>query len=229
MLPIGVLVNSATIIGGSLVGVLGTKVLPAQILLSLTPAFGLSAVGIGIVNCVKLETLPVVVLALIIGTLVGEALKLEQSANRGIHKLGSFMTIPDKELFLSLVVLFCFSGTGIFGSISAGMNGDFSILYTKAILDFFTAFSFAATLGMAPALIALPQFAIQALLFHIAALALKSVDLQTIGNFQAVGGLITIAIGIRILKIRDMNALNYTPALILVFPLTKLWSLMGLS
>lgn len=229
MVPTGVLVNSLAIIGGSLVGVIGTKVLPQRLLLSLTPVFGLSAVGIGIVNCIKLKTLPVVVLALIIGTLVGEALKLEQGANQGIHKLGSFIRIADKELFLSLVILFCFSGTGIFGSLSAGMDGDFSILYTKSILDFFTAFSFAATLGMAPALIALPQFVIQAALFSVAALTLKSVDAATIGNFQATGGLITLAIGIRILKIREMNALNYIPALIVVFPLTTLWNLMGIS
>ncbi len=224
MIPFGVLTNSSAILAGGLLGVIGAKILPAHLLASLTPVLGLGAMGIGIVNVIKLESLPVVVLSLILGTLIGEAALLEKRAHRGISKLESVISVKDTSLYLSLVVLFCASGTGIFGSLHAGMSGDHSVLYTKSILDFFTAFSFAATLGYAVSLIALPQFVIQAALFYLAYWMLNRVEPAMIANFQAVGGLITFAIGIRILNLREMSVLNYTPALLLVFPLTTIFS-----
>lgn len=225
MIPYGVFTNSSAVLLGGIVGVLGTRLFSKELLASLSPVLGLGAIGIGIVNTVKLESLPPVILALILGTLIGEAMKLEARANKAIGRLESFIKVPDRALYLSLVVLFCASGTGIFGSLHAGMSADHSILYTKSILDFFTAFSFAATLGIAVSYIALPQFLVQSTLFYSAAFALHSVDLTMIANFQAVGGLITFAIGIRILKLREMNILNYTPALVLIFPLTMIWEL----
>lgn len=224
MIPFGVLANSSAILAGGVLGVAGSKILPAHLLASLTPVLGLGAMGIGMVNVIKLQSLPVVVLSLILGTLIGEAALLEKRAHRGISKLESVINVKDTSLYLSLVVLFCASGTGIFGSLHAGMSGDHSVLYTKSILDFFTAFSFAATLGYAVSLIALPQFVIQAALFYLAYWMLNRVEPGMIANFQAVGGLITFAIGIRILNLREMSVLNYTPALLVVFPLTTLFS-----
>jgi uncharacterized membrane protein YqgA involved in biofilm formation len=46
-----------------------------------------------------------------------------------------------------------------------------------------------------------------------------------IANFQATGGLITFAIGINILKIKELHILNYTPALLLAFPLSYVGTL----
>ena len=47
--------------------------------------------------------------------------------------------------YIAAVVLFCASGTGIFGALQSGLNGDQSILISKAILDFFTAAIFWAS------------------------------------------------------------------------------------
>ena len=54
----------------------------------------------------------------------------------------------------------CASGTGIYGSLVSGMDGDHSVLIAKSILDLFTALIFACTLGIAVAVIAVPQFVI---------------------------------------------------------------------
>ncbi|MEB9897981.1 DUF554 family protein, partial [Bacillus cereus] len=51
------------------------------------------------------------------------------------------------EKFVGIVVLFCASGTGIFGAFNEGMTGDPSVLFTKSFLDFFTAGIFATALG----------------------------------------------------------------------------------
>ncbi len=51
--------------------------------------------------------------------------------------------------YVAIIVLFCASGTGIFGAMNEGMTGDPSILIAKSFLDFFTAMIFACSLGIA--------------------------------------------------------------------------------
>ena len=66
---------------------------------------------------------------------------------------------------VTIIVLFCASGTGIYGSLTAGMTGDNSILISKSILDFFTAAIFACNLGYVVSIISIPQFLIFFVLF----------------------------------------------------------------
>jgi len=225
MIPFGVLANGGAVAIGGLFGILMARHLPKSLLKALPPVLGLCALTIGLINIIKLDNLLVVILSLILGAIVGELGRLEEHATRLVEKLGPLCKEENRSLFLSLVVLFCASGTGIFGSLQAGMTGDHSILYAKAILDFFTSFSFALTLGILISAIAIPQMLFQALLFFIASGFLSTLPVGMIANFQAVGGLITFAIGLRILQIKELGVLNFTPALLLVFPLTRLLEL----
>jgi len=61
---------------------------------------------------------------------------------------------------VTVIVLFCFGGTGIYASLDSGMTGDHSVLIAKSILDFFTAAIFACNIGYVVSLVAIPQFAI---------------------------------------------------------------------
>lgn len=70
-----------------------------------------------------------------------------------------------QSMLITVVVLFCASGTGIYGSIVSGMTGDHSILIEKSVLDFFTALIFACILGGVVSVIAFPQFVIFFILF----------------------------------------------------------------
>lgn len=58
---------------------------------------------------------------------------------------------------VTVIILFCLSGTGIYGSIVSGMTGGHSILIVKSILGLFTALVFASSFGMVVSLIAVPQ------------------------------------------------------------------------
>jgi uncharacterized protein len=225
MIPFGVFANGGAVAAGGLFGILMARYLPKSLLKALPPVLGLCALSIGLVNIIKLDNLVLVILSLILGAIAGELGRLEERAAKLVAKLGPLCKEENRSLFLSLVVLFCASGTGIFGSLQAGMTGDHSILYAKAILDFFTSFSFALTLGILISAIALPQMLFQALLFYIAGAFFSTLPVGMIANFQAVGGLITFAIGLRILQIKELSVLNFTPALLLVFPLTWIWEL----
>ena len=61
------------------------------------------------------------------------------------------------SMLVTIIVLFCASGTGIYGALDSGMSGDHTILISKSILDFFTAMIFGGTLGMVIAVVAIPQ------------------------------------------------------------------------
>jgi hypothetical protein len=71
----------------------------------------------------------------------------------------------DMPLMITAIVLFCASGTGIYGTLTSGMTGDHSILLAKSVLDFFTAMIFACQLKKAVMLIGIPQLVIMLMLF----------------------------------------------------------------
>ncbi|MFA5450138.1 MAG: DUF554 domain-containing protein [Clostridia bacterium] len=130
------------------------------------------------------------------------------------------------EKFVSLVVLFCASGTGIFGALTEGMTGDYTVLLAKSMLDFFSAAIFAASLGYLVAAIALPQAAIMLLLFFSATFIMPLTTPQMLADFTALGGIIMLATGFRISGIRNFPVANMLPAFILVMPLSYLWSVL---
>ena len=105
------------------------------------------------------------------------------------------------EKFVAILVLFCASGTGIFGAMTEGMSGDPSILYIKTILDLFTAGIFATLLGYAVMTIAIPQIVIQVALAMLAVFILPMITPSMMADFSCAGGLLMVATGLRICNI----------------------------
>lgn len=234
-MPIGILVNScAILIGGLLGAAVGSKI-PEHIRASLPLAFGCCSMLMGITNIVKMKTMPAVVLAIIIGTIIGEIFRLELR----FQQLGSYFGPRVAKLFhadmsgdneavlidfVSALVLFCASGTGIFGALQSGLNGDHTLLITKAILDFFTAAVFAVTVGYLTAFICLPQLAIMLLLFASAKLLMPVISDTMLMDFMCCGGVLVFVTGFRITKIRNFPIGSMIPAMILVMPISALWN-----
>ena len=128
------------------------------------------------------------------------------------------------SLMVTATVLFCASGTGIYGSLDEGMSGDITILVSKSILDFFTAAIFAASLGYAVSIIAIPQFIIFFILFLLARFILPFTTPSMISDFKACGGFLMLATGFIMVKLKMFPIAEMIPAMILVMPLSWLWS-----
>ena len=128
-----------------------------------------------------------------------------------------------KSLLVTAIVLFCSSGTGIYGSIVSGMTGDHSILLAKSVLDFPTAIIFACVLGTVTAFIAVPQFIIFILLFLLATVIYPFCTPAMIGDFKACGGILLLATGFRMMKLKEFPIADMIPAMVLVMPLSSLW------
>ena len=104
------------------------------------------------------------------------------------------------------------------------MNGDHSILIAKSILDIFTALIFACTLGLSVSAIAIPQAVIFFALFFCAKLIYPLTTPAMVNDFKACGGIIMLATGFRITKIRDFPIADMIPAMLLIWPVSWMWT-----
>ena len=234
-MPIGVIINTVAIFLGGIAGALLGNKLPEKYKEQLNLIFGLCSMGMGISSIVLMKYMPAVVFALIIGTIVGLVFKLGDKVYELCSKLQKVMIriVPKKETNMSeteflatlitVIVLFCSSGMGIYGSLSEGMTGDSSLLITKSILDFFTAAIFACNLGYIVSLIAVPQFVIFTTLFLSANFIVPLTTPDMIADFKACGGFLMVAAGFRILKLKMFPVVDMIPAMILVMPFSWFW------
>lgn len=234
-MPIGVIINTVAIFLGGIAGALLGNKLPEKYKEQLNLIFGLCSMGMGISSIVLMKYMPAVVFALIIGTIVGLIFNLGDKVYELCSKLQKVMIriVPKKETNMSeteflatlitVIVLFCSSGMGIYGSLSEGMTGDSSLLITKSILDFFTAAIFACNLGYIVSLIAVPQFVIFTTLFLSASFIVPLTTPDIIADFKACGGFLMVAAGFRILKLKMFPVVDMIPAMILVMPFSWFW------
>ena len=134
LIPKGILIDCCCVLFGTNLGSLLKDRVPQTIKEPMNVIFGLAAIAIGITSIIKLQTLPAVILALILGGLIGELLGLDgkvrrlfQSAIERLH----FRIPGDRDaymqFFLLVAVTLCASGTNIFGAINEGISGDFTI------------------------------------------------------------------------------------------------------
>lgn len=234
-MPIGVIINTIAIFLGGIAGALLGNKLPEKYKEQLNFIFGLCSMGMGISSIVLMKYMPAVVFALIIGTIVGLVFNLGDKVYELCSKLQKVMIriVPKKETnkseteflatLITVIVLFCSSGMGIYGSLSEGMTGDSSLLITKSILDFFTAAIFACNLGYIVSLIAVPQFVIFTTLFLSASFIVPLTTPDMIADFKACGGFLMVAAGFRILKLKMFPVVDMIPAMILVMPFSWFW------
>lgn len=230
-MPVGIITNvAAVVIGGILGCLLGGRVTERWKKL-LNDLLGMSAMTMGIVLILRGKNLSPVILSLLVGGVIGEALQLEKRVN------GLMVSVTEKVLkgeamseahlmqIATVIVLFCFSGTGWYGALFEGMTGDGSILVTKAILDGITACIFAALLGKIVPCLGLPQLLLMLLLFFIAEPISTFITDSMTADFSAIGGIITLCAGLRMTRIKtDIKVLNLLPALPLAFLFSALWT-----
>lgn len=199
----------------------------------MTSIFGLCSLGIGILLVMKCANLPVMVLATLVGALIGEFCLLEKGINGAVAKIQQLFMASGKkpthdsfiQSYVAIIVLFYASGTGIFGAMHEGMTGDPNILIAKSFLDFFTAIIFACSLGIAVSAICAPMLIIQLTLAACATLILPLTTPAMMGDFSAVGGLLLVATGLRVCGIKMFPVVNMLPALLLAMPISAAWAM----
>ena len=223
-MPTGVIINVIAVVLGGLLGSIIGERLTDRLKQQMTTIFGVCAMTMGITSVVLMKNMPAVIFAVIVGSLVGIALDLDGCIRKGTGALLNKLNLgADLQLMVTAMVLFCASGTGIYGSLTSGMTGDHSILIAKSILDFFTAMIFACRLKKAVMLIGIPQLIIMLVLFFSARLILPLTNETMIADFKACGGIVLLATGFTIMKVKEIPVANMLLSMVLVMPVSAMW------
>ncbi len=235
IIPIGVIADVlAVAVGGLIGGLIGGRV-SDHFKENLNLIFGCCAMGMGVSSIILMQNMPAVIFSIIIGTIIGLAVHLGSLVNKAAASMQKLVSkiVPYKgnlaqddfnSQLVTMIVLFCASGTGIYGTLVSGMTGDHTVLLSKAILDIFTALIFACSLGYVISFIAIPQFVVLGLLYVLAIFLAPHTSDSMIADFRACGGFLLLATGFRIAKIRIFPIVDMLPAMILVMPVSALWT-----
>lgn len=224
-MPIGVLTNCAAVLLGGLLGTYLGKILSQGLKDNLPTLFGFCSIAIGINSIIKASGMTAVVLAILVGFTIGHSLHLEHWTSKFFHGLVRTLHLGggdiDMEFYITAVALFCCSGFGWYSTLTEGITGDPSLLMSKAVLDFFTTMIFAASLGKAICAILL-------VVFMVGRTLSAYLTPTMFADLSACGGILTLAAGFRVSKIKSLPLVDLMPALILVMPFSMAWSaLMG--
>ena len=214
----GTLLNAATVLIGGVVGTVVGDRLPERLRENVVRGVGLFVTAIGVKFAIDtsnlLFMLDAILLGGIIGSLVGVDARLNQLGDALQRRFARGGTSTVAEAFVTASVVFCVGPLTFLGSIQNGLAGDATLLSVKSVLDGFTAIALAATLGWG-VLLTVPLILVYQGGLAVGASLFAGVlsDLQ-LREMSAVGGLLLIGVGLRLLAIRDVKVADFLPAII---------------
>ena len=219
---LGVFVNTLTVILGTVIGILFRKFLPQRLGDAVMKGVALCVLYIGISGMLEGTNAIIAILSMACGAIVGTLIDIDKWFNRFADFLQTKLARKKKEgasstlaeAFVSSSLLFCVGAMTIVGSLDAGLRGDNSTLYAKAVLDGISSIFFASSLGFGVLLSAATVFVYQGALVLLAGV-LQSVLTNEfiIAEMTCVGSLLIIALGLNMLGITKIKVLNYLPAI----------------
>lgn len=224
-LPIATFINMTAVTVGSLLGLWLNKVFPPELEMIIFQAIGLGTLVIGFLMCTKIREgyMLIFIFSLIIGGVIGQLLHIDIWLENMGDMLKASLNIKESgftEGLLTAFILFCTGSMTIIGSIEEGLEGKRELILVKSTLDGITSIAFASTYGVGVLFSIFPMLIIQG---GITLLAGKLEHLFTpsiLSQISVTGGALIIAIGIRILKLGEINIENLLPALLVTALLT---------
>ncbi len=213
---LGVFVNTGSIVLGSLLGLVLKKGIRPRVRQAITNVTALCVLVIGIIGAIKTEEILLLLISLVLGSYLGEMLRLEQRLNIGARRLERRLVGSESNLaqgFVTASLIFCVGSMAIVGSIESGLAGNHTTLFAKSVLDGVFSIFFTSTMGIGVAFSALAVLIYEGLLTLLAGQLRPLFDSQVLLELSAVGGVIIMAIGINQLQLKKMRIGNMLPAI----------------
>ncbi len=215
---IGTAINVATVLAGSGLGVVVGNRIPDRVHETVFKGLGLLTLVVGIKMSLETQNILILMGSVLAGALVGEVLGIQAGLDRVADKLqtrfgggrGRF-----SEAFVTSSLVFCVGPMTILGSIQDGLAGDYDLLAMKSMLDAFSSFAFAATLGIGVMFSALTVLLFQGGLTLGAGVLEGLLSEGMIAEMTACGGLMVLGIGLVLLDIARPRVANFLPSLVI--------------
>lgn len=238
----GTVVNVATVLVGSGLGVLLGHRLPQRTREVVTDALGLATLLVAALSALAVTdaaladavgtSAPVLIVlgSLLVGGIAGSLLRIEARLenfgawlqSRMASSSGSAERRRFIEGFVAASLLFCVGPLTILGSLSDGLGNGADQLLLKATLDGFAAIAFASSFGWGVAASALTVAAVQGSLTLVGGLLGELLPEPHLVALTATGGLLLVGVGLRLLQLKPVPVGDLLPALLVAPVLTQL-------
>lgn len=230
MYGLGTIINTGAIVAGGLAGILFGRFLKENVQDTLSKCCGVSTLMIGIAGALeKMLTLEngaisgggsmLLVLCLTVGGVIGELLNLEgafECFGRWLkEKTGNAKDKGFVNAFVTASLTVCIGAMAIVGSIQDGLTGDYSVLATKAVLDFIIIMVMSCSLGPGAAFSAIPVAILQGSVTALAGLVRSVMTEAALNNLSLVGSVLIFCVGINLLWGKKIRVANLLPAIVL--------------
>ena len=233
----GTIINVVAIILGGIVGRLFGKILSERYQDTLNKVCGVSVLFIGIAgalegmfviedNSVVSGKAMMIVVCLALGALLGELLNIEDK----FEKFGEWLkkktgNAKEKlfiEGFVTASLTVCIGAMAIVGAIADGIFGDYSILATKAVLDFIIIIVMTGSLGKGCAFSAIPVGILQGSVTVLAKFIKPVMTDAALTNLSLIGSILIFCVGLNLVWGKKIRVANLLPAIVLAVVLAFL-------
>ena len=235
---LGVLINTATVILGSITGMLFSKFISDKYTSAIMTAIGLCTLYIGFDGALKGDNTLVLIISMALGTTLGTLLGIDD----GINKIGTWVENKFSKKdntktsvaqgFVTASLLFCIGSMTIVGSLNAGIHGDNTLLITKAVLDLISSCVLASSMGLGVLCSAVFVLVFQGALVLSAGFIAPFLSVSAQNELICAGSVMIIALGLNLIGVTKIKVANMLPALvvapILEYPLSILMKQIGL-
>lgn len=222
---LGTIVNTLAVMAGSLIGIFLKSRFPDRFKQIIFQGLGLCTLVVGITMTLQIKNILPIIFSVVLGGIIGEALKIEEAFDRFGDWIKSRMKSNNEKFTDGLVgstLIFCVGTMTIMGTFNAAVKNDHTLLLTKSMLDGFASIALGATLGSGVFFSSLAVLVIQGCLTLLAFPAKPFFTQLMIDQITGCGGILVIGIGINLLEVRKIKTANLLPALVLIALFTVL-------
>ncbi|WP_444644703.1 DUF554 domain-containing protein [Caproiciproducens sp. R1] len=217
---LGTIVNALSIALGTALGLILKSGIRNNYRETIMDGVALSVLLIGMMSAIKTNDLVLLIFSLVIGSIIGEALKIEDRL-AGLGQLIESRTSSTDgsvaKAFVTASLVFCVGSMAIVGSIESGLTGNHQTLFAKSVLDGIVSIFLSSTMGFGVIFSAAAVFLYQGIITLLASSLKSLLTDEMVREISAIGGILIMAIGLNMLKIKKIKVGNMLPAILLPF------------
>ena len=213
---LGTIVNTLAIIVGSLLGIVFRGGIPKKYQVTIMQAISLAVILIGLKMAFKTDAVLLVIFSLVIGSILGEFLKIEDRLENLGKQLETKFSKAGNGIAKGFVVaslVFCVGSMAIVGSMESGLTGNHQTLFAKSALDGLSSIIFSSIFGIGVLFSSISVFVYQGFITITASIMKPFLIPPVINQMSGIGGLLIMAIGFNLLEIKKINVGNMLPAI----------------
>lgn len=213
---VGTLYNAATVLMGASAGIWLGKFIPPATKDVVFQSLGLFTLGLGFMMGMEMNDPFAIFLALVLGAIAGQQLRIQERVERATSRWGQGLGAA----MIQAIMLFCVGAMTLIGCMQDGLHGDPTVLFIKGTMDLVSAAFLAAALGRGVLWAAPAVLLIQGSMTWGFQWWGQGWSEALVADLTGLGGLLLLALGLDLLRIKSFSLLNFMPAFLLV-PLTQ--------